>query len=157
MNRVILSGRLVRDPEIRSSQNGSQVTIARYSLAVPKRKKQDGQNTADFVNCISFGQTAEFADRYLKQGMKILIQGRIQSGSYTSRTTGQKVYTTEVVVEEQEFAEGRRGDSTDTQVTESASNGGKAGKMDDGLETLSEEFAEYLNADEDPMDALPWK
>ena len=157
MNRVILSGRIVRDPEIRSSQSGSQVTVARYSLAVQRRKKQDGQNTADFVNCIAFGQTADFAGKYLKQGMKVLIQGRIQSGSYTSRTTDQKVYTTEVVVEEQEFAEGRRDDSSASQAAETRDNGSEAGRINDEMGALSGEFSDYLDADEDLMDILPWK
>lgn len=107
MNKVILMGRLTRDPEVRYSQGESSLAIARYSLAVDRRFKRDGdQQTADFINCVSFGKTAEFAEKYFKQGMKVAITGRIQTGSYTNKD-GQKVYTTDVVVEEQEFAESK--------------------------------------------------
>lgn len=107
MNKVILMGRLTRDPEIRYSQNGDQMCIARYTLAVDRKfKKQGDGQTADFINCIAFGKSAEFAEKYLKQGTKIAITGRIQTGSYTNKD-GNKVYTTDIVVEEQEFAESK--------------------------------------------------
>ena len=109
MNRVILMGRLTRDPEVRYSQGERTMAIARYTLAVDRRgrRNQDGnEQTADFINCVSFGRTAEFAEKYFRQGLKIIVSGRIQTGSYTNRD-GQKVYTTEVVVEEQEFAESK--------------------------------------------------
>lgn len=109
-NVVILCGRLTRDPEVRygSSQNGEQTCVARYTLAVDRRgKKEEGQQTADFISCVAFGKSGEFAGKYLKLGTKILVRGRIQTGSYTNRD-GQKVYTTDVVVEEQEFAESKR-------------------------------------------------
>ena len=107
MNKVILMGRLTRDPEVRYSQGGENpLAIARFTLAVDRRFKRDGEATADFINCVSFGKTAEFAERYFHKGIRITVCGRIQTGSYTNRE-GQKVYTTEVVVEEQEFAESR--------------------------------------------------
>ena len=108
MNKIILMGRLTRDPEVRYSQSDPSSAIARYTLAVDRRfKRQDGEGqTADFIGCIAFGKAAEFAEKYLRQGTKIVISGRIQTGSYTNRD-GQKVYTTDVVIEEQEFAESK--------------------------------------------------
>ena len=112
MNKVILMGRLTRDPEVRysNSQTGDQMAIARYTLAVDRRFARrnggDNQQTADFITCVAFGRQGEFAEKYLKQGTKIAVTGRIQTGSYTNKE-GQKVYTTEVVVEEQEFAESK--------------------------------------------------
>ena len=111
MNKVILMGRLTRDPEIRYSQGENAMAIARYTLAVDRRFKRDGEQTADFISCLAFGKSAEFAEKYLHQGTKILIEGRIQTGSYTNKE-GQKVYTTEVVVESHEFAEGKGGSSS---------------------------------------------
>ena len=106
MNKVILMGRLTRDPEVRYSQGENGMAVGRYTLAVERRMKREGEPTADFVNCVAFGKAAEFAERYLRQGTKIAITGRIQTGSYTNRD-GVKVYTTDVVVEEQEFAESK--------------------------------------------------
>lgn len=106
MNKVILMGRLTRDPEVRYSAGENSLAIARYTLAVDRRFRRDGEATADFISCVSFGRTAEFAEKYFRQGLKIVVSGRIQTGSYTNRE-GQKVYTTEVVVEEQEFAESK--------------------------------------------------
>ena len=106
MNKVILMGRLTRDPEVRYSQGESANAVARYTLAVDRRFKRDGDATADFINCVSFGKVAEFAEKYLRQGVKIAVTGRIQTGSYTNKD-GVKVYTTDVVVEEQEFAESK--------------------------------------------------
>lgn len=108
MNNVILMGRLTRDPDVRYSQNDTSMAIARYTLAVDRRgRRQDGEGqSADFIGCIAFGKSAEFAEKYLRQGTKIVISGRIQTGSYTNRE-GQKVYTTDVVIEEQEFAESK--------------------------------------------------
>ena len=101
-------GRLTRDPEVRYSQGENSTAIARYTLAVDRRfrRNNDGEQTADFIGCVAFGRQAEFAEKYLRQGTKIAITGRIQTGSYTNRE-GQKVYTTDVVVEEQEFAESK--------------------------------------------------
>ncbi len=109
MNKVILMGRLTRDPEIRYSQNDQSMAIARYTLAVDRRGRRDGndgQQTADFISCTAFRQQAEFAERYLRKGMKIAIVGRIQTGSYTNRD-GQRVYTTDVIVEDHEFCESK--------------------------------------------------
>ena len=106
MNKVILMGRLTRDPEVRYSQGENSTAIARYTLAVDRRFKRDGEQTADFINCVVFGKSAEFTERYFRQGMRVVVCGRIQTGSYTNRD-GVKVYTTEVVVEEQEFAESK--------------------------------------------------
>ena len=106
MNKVVLMGRLTRDPEVRYSQGEKATAIARYTLAVDRTFKRDGEQTADFINCVVFGRSAEFAERYFRQGTKIAISGRIQTGSYTNKD-GVKVYTTEVVVEEQEFAESK--------------------------------------------------
>lgn len=107
MNKVVLMGRLTRDPEVRYTQGDSSLAIARYTLAVDRRFKRDGdEQTADFINCVSFGKSAEFAEKYYHKGIKIAVSGRIQTGSYTNKD-GVKVYTTEVVVEEQEFAESK--------------------------------------------------
>ena len=106
MNKVILMGRLTRDPEVRYSQGDSATAVARYTLAVDRRFKRDGQASADFINCVVFGKSAEFAERYFRQGLKVVVSGRIQTGSYTNRD-GVKVYTTDVVVEDQEFAESK--------------------------------------------------
>lgn len=109
MNKVILMGRLTRDPEIRYSQSENSVAIARFTLAVDRRFKRQGEAEADFISCISFGKSAEHAEKYYRQGLKIAVTGRIQTGSYTNKD-GQKVYTTDVIVEESEFAESKRSD-----------------------------------------------
>ena len=106
MNKVILMGRLTRDPEVRYSQGATATAIARFSIAVDRRFKRDGEPDADFINCVAFGRTGEFIERYGHKGTKFVVEGRIQTGSYTNRD-GQKVYTTEVVVEDQEFAESK--------------------------------------------------
>ena len=109
MNRVILMGRLTRDPNISYSQSGDNMAIARFTLAVDRRgRRQDGadQQTADFIGCVCFGRQAEFAEKYLRQGTKIAVTGRIQTGSYTNKD-GQKVYTTDVVLDDIEFAESK--------------------------------------------------
>ena len=106
MNKVILLGRLTRDPDVRWTQGPEQSAVARYTLAVDRRFQKEGGSTADFIGCVAFGRQAEFAEKYLSQGTKIAITGRIQTGSYTNRE-GRKVYTTDVVVEEQEFAESK--------------------------------------------------
>mgnify|MGYP000770042527 CR=1 FL=1 len=106
MNKVILIGRLCADPEVRYSQNQNQTAVARYRLAVDRRFKREGEQTADFISCVAFGKVAEFAEKYFRQGLKVIVTGRIQTGSYTNKE-GQKVYTTDVVVEDQEFAESK--------------------------------------------------
>lgn len=110
MNKAVLIGRLTRDPDIRTTntQNGESLTIARYTLAVDRRfAKQGDAQSADFISCVAFGKNGTFAEKYLKQGTKICVTGRIQTGSYTNKE-GQKVFTTEVVVEEHEFVESKR-------------------------------------------------
>ena len=110
MNKVILMGRLTRNPEVRYSAGDSSMAIARYTLAVDRRFTRRGEDnngaTADFITCVAFGRSAEFAEKYFRQGLKVVVTGRIQTGSYTNKD-GQKVYTTDVVVEEQEFAESK--------------------------------------------------
>ena len=106
MNKVILMGRLTKDPEVRYSQGNNPMAIARYTLAVDRKFKRNGEPNADFINCIAFGKNGEFAEKYLHKGIKILVEGRWQSGSYTNRD-GQKVYTNDCVVESCEFAESK--------------------------------------------------
>lgn len=107
MNKVILLGHLTRDPDIRYTQGAEPMAIARYTLAVDRRMKREGEAAADFISCVTFGKTAEVAEKYLHKGTKIIIAGRLQTGSYTDRD-GRKVYTTEVIVEDQEFAESKK-------------------------------------------------
>jgi single-strand DNA-binding protein len=107
MNKVILMGRLTRDPDVRYSSGDNAMAIARYTLAVDRRFKRNGDDqTADFIGCVAFGKQGEFAEKYLRKGTKVAVTGRIQTGNYTNKD-GQKVYTTDVVVEEQEFAESK--------------------------------------------------
>ena len=109
MNKVILMGRLTRDPEVRYSQGAEPLAIARYTLAVDRRGRRDASGndqTADFIPCVAFGRAGEFAEKYLRQGTKMVVTGRIQTGSYTNKD-GNRVYTTEVIVEDQEFAESK--------------------------------------------------
>lgn len=118
MNKVILMGRLTRDPDVRYSQGERSMAIARYTLAVERRgrKKQEGnsEQTADFINCVAFDRAGEFAEKYFRQGQRVLVVGRIQTGSYTNKD-GQKVYTTDVVIEEQEFADSRNSNNGNQQ------------------------------------------
>ena len=107
MNKVILIGRLTRDPDVRYSQAEESVAVARYTLAVNRRFHRDGEQAADFVSCVAFGKQGEFAEKYLRQGIKIAITGRIQTGSYVNQE-GNKVYATNVIVEEHYFAEGKK-------------------------------------------------
>lgn len=107
MNKVILMGRLTRDPEIRYTQGETSTVVARYTLAVDRKFKRNGsEQSADFISCVAFGRMAEVAEKYFRQGIKIVVTGRIQTGSYTNKD-GQKVYTTDIVVEDQEFAESK--------------------------------------------------
>ena len=111
MNKAILMGRLTKDPEVRYTQGDNQMAIARYTLAVDRRFNRSGdENTADFIPCVAFGKAAEFAEKYLRKGTKLVVTGRIQTGSYTNKD-GVKVYTTDVVVEDQEFAESKNSSS----------------------------------------------
>lgn len=133
---MILMGRLCADPEVRYSQNENQTAVARYRLAVDRRFKREGDQTADFIPCVAFGKAAQFAEYYLHRGTKIIITGRIQTGSYTNKD-GQKIYTTDVVVEDQEFAESK---------SASAGNGGAAPQTadPDGFMSLPDGIDEEL-------------
>lgn len=113
MNKAILMGRLTKDPEItyKTQGDGNQLAIARYTLAVDRRFKRDGEQSADFIRCVAFGKNGEFAEKYLHQGTKIMIEGRIQTGSYQNQD-GRTVYTTDVIVEHQEFAESKKSQET---------------------------------------------
>lgn len=110
MNKVILMGRLTRDPDVRYSQSENSMAIARYTLAVDRRFNRGEENNTDFINIVAFGKAGEFAEKYLHKGTKVLVTGRIQTGSYTNKD-GQKVYTTDVVAEDQEFAESKNASS----------------------------------------------
>ena len=121
MNKVIEIGRLTKDPEIRYSQGANATCIARYTLAVDRKFKQEGQPNADFINCIAFGKLGEFAEKYLHKGVKIAVVGRIQTGSYKNKD-GNTVYTTDVVVEEQEFCESKSQSNSQPQSTPSNDN-----------------------------------
>lgn len=112
MNKVILTGRLVADPEVRYSQGENSTAVAHYRLAVDRRFKRDGEQDADFINCVAFCKNGEFAEKYLHKGIKIAVCGRIQTGSYTNKD-GQKVYTTDVVVEEHDFCERKQSGGQD--------------------------------------------
>lgn len=112
MNKVILMGRLTRDPEVRCTQGEQATAVARYTLAVDRRGKNQ-ENSADFIQCVAFGKAGEFAERYLHKGTKIVLTGRIQTGSYTNKE-GQRVYTTDIVAEDQEFAESKNAESSGT-------------------------------------------
>ena len=129
MNNVTLIGRLTRDPEVRYTQGENGMAVARYTLAVDRRQSRNSgeEQTADFISCVAFGKSGEFAEKYLQKGTKIAVTGRIQTGSYTNKD-GQKVYTTDVVVEEHEFAESKAsGDGGST-----SSNGGRSRAATDG-------------------------
>lgn len=145
MNKVVLMGRLTRDPEVRYSQGDNAMAVARYTLAVDRRYHRDGDQTADFIPCVVFGKGAEFAEKYLSQGMKIVVAGRIQTGSYTNRS-GEKVYTTDVVVEEQEFAESKNENDSNA-----ADPGRKKKRQIDG------EDDGFLNIPDGMEDELPFR
>ena len=115
MNKVILMGRLTRDPEARYSSGERSMAIARYTLAVDRRgrRSEGSEQTADFIPCVAFDKSGEFAEKYFRQGMRVLISGRIQTGSYTNKE-GQKVYTTEIIIEDQEFADSKNSSGSST-------------------------------------------
>lgn len=135
MNKVILMGRLTRDPEVRYMQNENSTAVARYSLAVPRKYKTDGQD-CDFINCVAFGKNGEFAEKWLRQGIKIVVVGRIQTGSYTNKD-GQKVYTTDIVVEEQEFCESKN-------ASQQNENRPQSNNSDDGFMQIPADIEDSL-------------
>jgi len=143
MNKVILMGRLTRDPEVRYSQGENSLAIARYTIAVDRRFKRAGEQEADFISCVAFGKTAEFAEKYLKQGTKIAITGRIQTGSYTNKE-GQKVYTTEVIVEDHEFAESKASSGGDTSSYQQTSRPAPSQAAGDGFMNIPDGIDEEL-------------
>ena len=136
MNCTILSGRLTADPEVRTTQNGT--VMVNFTLAVERRFKRDGEPTADFIRCVAFGKSAEFFERYVSKGKKMIIRGRIQTGSYTNRD-GQKVYTTDVIVEDQEFAESKAASAEATEVPEASRP-----EAPDDFMAIPEDIAEVL-------------
>lgn len=141
MNKVHLIGRLTKDPDVRYTQANEPTAIARYSLAVDRRTKRDGEQNADFINCVAFGRNGEFAEKYLHKGMKIAVTGRIQTGNYTDKD-GKKVYTTDVVVEEHDFCESK---SSGDQGNAPAQSGGYAKNTDaDGFYNIPDGIDEEL-------------
>ena len=133
MNKAVLVGRLTRDPEVRYSQGENATAVARYTVAVERRFKRDGEPTADFIPCVVFGRSAEFAERYFRQGMRVSISGRIQTGSYTNKD-GVRVYTTEVIVEEQEFAESRTEQEARAQIPDEITPRDRFMNIPDGID-----------------------
>lgn len=117
MNKWLGLGRLTRDPDIRYTNGEEQMCVARYTVAIDRKVKKEGQQNADFVSCVAFGKNGEFAEKYLKKGTKIAVEGRIQTGSYINKD-GQKVYTTDIVVESQEFAESKKTSEGQEEPTE---------------------------------------
>ena len=146
MNKVILMGRLTRDPEVRYSQGENAMAIARYTLAVDRRfgrNNGDDQQTADFIGCVAFGRAGEFAEKYFRKGTKIAVTGRIQTGSYTNRD-GVKVYTTDVVVEEQEFAESKNSSGADGGYAGNVSRAPEPMGAGDGIMNIPDGLDEEL-------------
>lgn len=135
MNKTVLMGRLTADPQVRYSQGDNATAVARYTLAVNRKFKKDGEPTADFIPCVVFGRSAEFTEKYFRKGMQVAVSGRIQTGSYTNKD-GNKVYTTDVVVEEQEFAESTAANQQNQQSAGSGSIPASDGFMNipDGMD-----------------------
>ena len=138
MNRVSLSGRLIRDPEIRYSQGANPMAVAKFTLAVDRKFKKDGEQTADFITCVAFGKVAEMVEKYIKQGTKIIVEGRWQTGSYTNKD-GVKVYTNDCAVESIEFCEKRGTQQTNSQPAP-APNGNEWLNIPDNLDDSSLPF-----------------
>lgn len=135
MNRVIIMGRLTRDPEVRYSQGERSMAISRYTLAVDRRgRRNENEQNTDFINCVAFDKAGEFAEKYFRQGMRVLISGRIQTGSYTNKD-GVKVYTTDIVIEDQEFADSKgAGENHQQSRPEQSSVGDGFMNIPDGVE-----------------------
>lgn len=144
MNKVILMGRLTRDPEVRYSQGENATAIARYSLAVDRRfNRNNDDNNTDFINIVAFGKAGEFAEKYFRKGTKVLVTGRIQTGNYTNKD-GVKVYTTDVVAEEQEFAESKNSSGNDGGFTGNRSSAAPAGNAGEGFMNIPDGIDEEL-------------
>lgn len=142
MNKVVMMGRLTRDPEIRYSQGANATAVARFTIAVDRRFKKEGEPDADFFSCTAFGKTAEFVEKYLKQGTKIALSGRVENDNYTNKD-GQKVYGTRILVEECEFAESKANSSTSTEKTQNTANN-EARKDKDGFLNIPDGIDEEL-------------
>jgi len=158
MNRVILMGRLTREPDIRHSTGENATTIARYTLAVDRRftrRNDENGQTADFIGCVAFGRSAEFAEKYLHQGTKILVTGRIQTGSYTNRD-GQKVYTTDVVVEDQEFAESKAAADSYNSSTGANATGTAPSRSSAPMPDEASAGDGFMNIPDGINEELPW-
>jgi len=140
MNNVVIMGRLTKDPEIRYSQGENPMCVARYTLAVDRPFAKDGEQTADFISCKAFGKAGQFIEKYAKKGTKLAVKGRIQTGSYTNKD-GQKVYTTEVVAEAQEFAESKKAAEGGNS---GASSNAPASAADDGFMNVPDELDDDL-------------
>lgn len=133
MNKVILLGRLTADPEIRYGTGENALAIGRYTLAVNRRYVKEGEQQADFIRCVAFGKAAEFAEKWIKKGTKLLVTGRIQTGSYTNQD-GVKIYTTEVVIEDQEFAESKKGEEAEPEENPGMDNVDEAEEASESTE-----------------------
>lgn len=167
MNKVILMGRLVKDPEIRYTQGDSATCIAKYTLAVDRKfKRQNDEQTADFISCIAFGKSGEFVEKYCQKGTKLAITGRVQTGSYTNKD-GQKVYTTDVIAEEQEFAESKNaqnasqnarntGSGTNTQTRPQNASQRTLGDKNDSSVGLPSSAEGFMNIPDDLDTELPF-
>lgn len=146
MNKVVIMGRLTRDPEVRYSQGEKSTAVARFTLAVDRRFKRDNEPTADFIGCVAFGKTGEFIEKYCRQGTKLCVEGRIQTGSYTNKD-GNKVYTTDVVVESAEFAESKsassRSETSDSDPKEETTSDSK-----NETESESDAFMSVTDSDD---------
>ena len=142
MNKVILMGRLTRDPNIRYTDGQEPIAVARFTLAVDRRFKREGEQAADFISCVAFGKPGEFIERYCHQGTKLVVEGRIQTGSYTNKD-GAKVYTTDVVVENAEFAESKAANSGNAENTTN-NNGSRQPDVDvDGFMQIPDGVKDY--------------
>lgn len=140
MNKAVLMGRLTRDPEVRYSQGEEPIAIARYTLAIDRPKTKDGESAADFISCVAMGKNGEFAEKYLRKGTKILIEGNIRTGSYTNKD-GQKVYTTDVLVTSHEFCESRGMSEEDKSARDEAL---VSGAQSDGFMNIPDGIEEEL-------------
>lgn len=145
MNKVHLIGRLTKDPDVRYSQGDNSTAIARYTLAVDRRFKREGESDADFISCIAFGKTGEHVEKYYKKGMKMVLSGRIQTGNYTNKD-GQKVYTTDIIAEEVEFAESKTNGGGTENNSKTSSKQQLSKKQDEG----------FVNLDDIDQDELPF-
>lgn len=147
MNKVILMGRLTRDPEVRYSQGSNGTAVGRYTLAVDRRFKREGEPDADFFNCTVFGKSAEFAEKYFRQGTKLVVSGRIQQDNYTNRD-GQKVYSVQIIVEEQEFAESKNASG--------AAGGNNGGGYSNTRPANNSDNGDFMNVPDGMDDSLPF-